>query len=439
MSFSLNSGTSVVSASRNHHPHPHYTLPPIVRPDPLAGRVAKCRDMFQRTFRGALSKAKTVEAPLRICPVGAHSDHQLGKVSGFAIDRPVLLTFAPSSGPESEVLSVNFGARTPPIAHDAIGEKVPGDWGNYLRGAIRALDRYARETGQTSLRVGIQGVLESDMPIGGLSSSAAVTLAYLLALEHVNGLSVPPQKNVALVLATENEYLGLNNGIMDQSIIVASSPQSLTVVDCETNLVERVPMGNAARPWEVLVIYSGLSRQLVSTPFNQRVAECREAARTLLSAGKMAIPEKPSLRQVPRELYEAEKNNLPDVLRLRAQHFFTEFERVERGAELWRWGDLEGFGELVTASGKSSIENFEAGSPELKSLYEILIEAPGTYGARFCGGGFKGCCLALIDPAKRDAIVEQVHEQYPVRHPEAAKNYSLHFCRSYGSAQFLDG
>src|SRR5690606_7472862 len=113
--------------------------------------------------------------------------------------------------------------------------RVPGDWGNYLRGAVLALQQ------EYSLRHGIVGVMDSDLPIGGLSSSAAVTIAYLLALESVNELAIEPRQNIRLVTRTEHDYIGLNNGILDQTSVLYSQRNQLTRIDCQSVEIERVP------------------------------------------------------------------------------------------------------------------------------------------------------------------------------------------------------
>ena len=148
---------------------------------------------------------------------------------------------------------------------------------------------------------------------------------------------------------------------------------------------------------------------------------------------KHSVPEKPLLGEVDHEIFERYGSKLPDDLRRRATHFYTERERVVSGMELWSAGNIEGFGDLVTASGESSIHNYESGSPALIALYEILADISGVYGTRFCGGGFQGCCLALIDPRKRDSIAEALHAEYSQRHPELIQDYSLHFCNSTDS------
>lgn len=103
---------------------------------------------------------------------------------------------------------------------------------------------------------------------------------------------------------------------------------------------------------------------------------------------------------------------------------------MEAGAEAWRRGDLEEFGRLSFESGKSSIENWETGSPELIKLYEIMTHTAGIYGGRFSGAGFKGCCMALIDPAYEQAILAQVEREYLEAFPELKGKYSAHICHT---------
>src|SRR5699024_9982275 len=108
--------------------------------------------------------------------------------------------------------------------------------------------------------------------------------------------------------------------------------------------------------------------------------------------------------------------------------------RVQEGLTAWEQGNLPELGRLVNASGESSIKWYECGSPQLITLYEILRETPGVYGTRFSGAGFRGNCIALIDPAQGEAIAEAVHARYPAAHPDVAESYSIHFCAPDGSA-----
>jgi galactokinase len=285
------------------------------------------------------------------------------------------------------------------------------------------------------LKHGLVGVVGGEMPIGGLSSSAAVTIAYLLALEAINQVEVSPETNVSLVRFTENEYIGLNNGILDQTVILCSQQNHLTLIDCRTIEIDQVPTTLQADECEILVVYSGLTQVLVGTDYNDRVAECQEAARLLLTyADGNAIGTDFRLRQISPDIFESEGHRLPPVLRRRATHYFGEMQRVSDGLVAWQAGDLNRIGTLISDSGESSIKYYECGSPQLITLYEALRETPGVYGARFSGAGFRGCCIALVDPAARETIAEAIHRRYPAVHPAEADAYSIHFCQPDGRA-----
>ena len=136
------------------------------------------------------------------------------------------------------------------------------------------------------------------------------------------------------------------------------------------------------------------------------------------------------LRDVPYEVYQQYKDRLPENFAKRAEHWYTEMERVQLGAEAWRRGDIETYGQLSFESGYSSIYNWETGSPELKGLYEIMRTTQGIYGGRFSGAGFKGCCMALIDPAYEEDILSRVTKEYLRQFPELEGKYSVHICKS---------
>jgi galactokinase len=407
--------------------------PPVENPRSREEQIALLREHFSKHFEPDTKQPLfLVSVPLRVAPLGAHSDHQGGTVTGLTIDRSIDLLGQFRSRPAASVISVNFNQRCD-VDFQSVPERVPGEWGNYLRGAVQALQR---ATGP--VEHGFNGVMYGAMPIGGLSSSAAVTIAYVKALQRVCHCALSELELIMLVRAVENGYLGLHSGILDQSVIVSSRKNSLTVIDCADHAIRTVSQPRCETPWEILVVYSGLSRQLTGTPFNQRVHECHEAARELFTLCGRSAPEKPLLGALAADDFARFEQQLSSVSQKRARHFFSEAARVHRGVDLWRDGDMEGFGRLVTESGHSSIVNYESGSPALISLYEILAQIRGVYGTRFCGGGFQGCCLALIDPRKREAIAGELHEQYLKRHPELEKHYSIHFCRSVDSVLVED-
>ncbi len=398
---------------------------------PEANRIDRLIDHLQRQHAIPAADVRVVRAPLRISPLGAHIDHQLGCVTGMTIDQSVLLAFAPSGDDSVCVESLNFDRETS-FALGDIPPFEPGDWGNYLRGAAQAL----RTT--HAIEHGLVGVIDGRLPIGGLSSSAAVTVAYLLALEAVNDLAISPLDNVDMVTRVEHGYIGLRNGILDQTTILFGRENHLTHIDCQSRAITQIPTADDAPPFDILVVYSGLSRSegLVGTGYNSRVSECQEAARRL---GDMC--DDPRLRHVSPEIFAAQGDSLPTEPRRRASHYFGEMQRVADGVQAWQAGDLARFGALMNQSGHSSVHQYECGSPQLITLYEILSQLSrdggGVHGARFSGAGFRGSCVALIDPAASGQIIDAVHERYPPKHPQQAEHYSVHICRSAGAAQVL--
>jgi galactokinase len=375
-------------------------------------------ERHRAAFGARTAAVRRVFAPYRICPLGAHVDHQLGVVTGLALDAGIELAFTANPDRTVRLRSLDFDGEVE-FDLDAVPGFRAGDWGNYARGAARALGA------AHPLRRGIDGVLAGSLPIGGLSSSAAAGVAYLLAIEAANDLSLSHQENIRLDRDIENGYVGLNNGVLDQSVILLGRRNSLIHLDCATGAHEAVPLAGGAPGLEIAVVYSGLSRALTGTEYNRRVEECVEAARLLLGPGAGA---RPVLRDVPRETFVERGAQLPERLRRRARHFFEECDRVPRGVEAWRRGDLAAVGRLMTESGASSIRNYESGAPHLVSLYEILAATPGVHGTRFSGGGFRGSCVALVEPGRRGEIEAAVRAHYPERHPDVAELYSVHFC-----------
>ena len=262
------------------------------------------------------------------------------------------------------------------FALDDVPDKIDGDWGNFPRGAVRALQQEGHK-----LTRGITGLTAGRMNEGGLSSSAAIGVAYLLAYEEANDLSLSPADNIRLDQAIENGYLGLKNGILDQSAILLSQKGFLTVIDCASATHELIPRSNTMPGFDILIAQSGLREALVSTGYNTRVDECARAAGILLNAVGRSDRE-PLLGNIAFEEYDMHKNLLSGAPAKRARHFFTESERVLMGIDAWRAGDLETFGRLIAESGRSSIENYECGSKPLIDLYHILIETDGVYGAQ---------------------------------------------------------
>ncbi|MBR3764769.1 MAG: GHMP kinase [Clostridia bacterium] len=382
-----------------------------------------CVDIYCGTYRREPSGIAF--CPYRVCPMGAHSDHQLGKVTGLAIDKGVHIAYGSKKNGVIELSSLQFDRRAQWHIHQ-IDEKPVGDWADYLRGATWALSRYY------PLRVGLSGVIEGTMPIGGLSSSAAVIIAFLGALSKLNGIQLEDTEMIQIALEAERDYVGVSVGTLDQSCEVLSKKHHLLYLDTRDNSYELIPQHPDMKPYQIAIFFSGIERNLAGSKFNMRVDEAKSAAYALMAYAGMEYGKfgQAVLRDVPREVYEQYKHRLPDNWRKRAEHFYTEFDRVQQGAEAWRRGDIETYGRLSFESGHSSIYNWETGSDELRTLYEIMCRTDGIYGGRFSGAGFKGCCMALIDPTFAESIEQRVGEEYLKAFPQLKGRYSFHLCSS---------
>jgi len=396
----------------------------------ITSTQAQLRHELLNRYGVEAASCQFVFAPYRVCPLGAHIDHQLGPVTAMAIDRGVLLAYAPTADREMRLSSLEYPGEVC-FSAESPGPARTGDWGNYPRGAVYALTQAG-----FPLRRGLAGVMTGPWSEGGLSSSAAVGVACLLAIEDVNELAISLEQNILLDQAIENGYLGLRNGILDQSGILLSRKNHLTLVDCATAGHRLIPWSPAARPPTILLAFSGLKRALVSTDYNRRVGECAEAAKVLLDAAGR-ISDHPVLGQVTETEYAAHRDRLTAPLDRRAAHFFSEMGRVRAGVEAWATGGLREFGRLMTLSGESSIRNYECGAPPLVDLYELLVQCPGVYGARFSGAGFRGCCIALVDPAAAEQATGEIARAFAARQPELATHASVVLVRSGDAARLL--
>ena len=383
----------------------------------------KCQERFQQIYKR--EPEALAFCPYRVCPIGAHSDANLGKVTGLAIDKGIHLAYSPKHNGVVELCSLQFDKRAQFHVRDVPRQKC-NDWADYLRGATLKLgERYP-------LTYGLSGVIEGTLPIGGLSSSAAVALVFLKALCKVNNIQPEPLELILTSMAAENDDVGVNSGKLDQSCEVYSKKDHLLYLDTKTDEYELIPTHPKMKPYSIAIFFSGIERTLAGSKYNMRVDEARSAAYALLAYAGLEYGKfsEANLRAVPREIYQMYKERLPENWRKRAEHWFTEFDRVEMGAEAWRRGDLDTYGKLSFESGQSSIVNWETGSPELKALYDIMCHTDGIYGGRFSGAGFKGCCMALIDPSFETSIKQKVTSEYLKIFPELEGKYSVHICQS---------
>ena len=372
----------------------------------------------------------TVFCPYRISPLGAHIDHQWGIINGLAINKGIHIAYSRKENGVVELQSLNFPKRAQ--FHVAqVPENRTGDWADHCRGAARELgEKYP-------LRYGLSGVIEGTLPIGGLSSSAAVIIAFLLALSRVNRIHLEDWEIITMAKSAENKYVGVNCGKLDQSCEVLCRKDHLLYLDCADDSYQLIRKPDNMKPFRIAVFFSGLERSLANSAYNLRQDECKAAAYSLLAYAGMDYGKfrDTRLREVPEEVFGQYKERLPEAFRKRAEHYFSEMRRAQEGMQAWKCGDIEKYGQLVFESGRSSIENYECGCPELIRLYEIMRRTDGIYGGRFSGAGFKGCCMALVEESRAEEVIDRVGREYTAAFPNLEKQYLGTLCDSSDGAQ----
>ena len=357
--------------------------------------------------------------PYRVCPIGAHSDHNLGKITGFAIDKGIYNAYGINNN-EIVVNSLNFNDEK--RWNLDINTK-NNDWADYLRGATYVLNK------KYKVNRGINCLIYGQLPIGGLSSSAAVIISFLIALCRVNDIKITKQELIDLAYDAEHNFVGVQVGKLDQSCVVLSKKDHLLYLDTKDNSYELISKPDNMKDFDIIVFYSGLEHSLVSSNFNNRVDELKKAAKMLAEYAGINS-DNVLCRDIDRKYFDMYKDKLPENLRLRATHWYDEYDRVEKGAIAFRNGDIEEYGRLSFESGASSINNWQTGALQQITLYELMKKCKGVYGGRFSGAGFKGSCICLADPAYTNEIIDYVSREYIKAFPELQDKYQTFICKT---------
>ncbi len=362
--------------------------------------------------------------PYRICPLGAHVDHQHGLVSGFAINYGIGMAYTINDDDICQVITHNFLKRKRFRVTEVLEKQ--NDWADYIRGAVKSLQKNGYD-----LKYGINAYVYGELPIGGLSSSAAVIIAFLKAISNANNICLSNEELIEFAYESETKFMGMSIGKLDQSCEVLSKKNRLLVLDTNTGDYKTISFGKTKDNFEFLVIHCGAERLLAGSYYNVRVDECKSAA--FITNSYLGIYKKFAdtyLRDLSYEDFLKYENKMPINFAKRAHHFYDECNRVSLGEEAWANGDIKRFGQLVSESGKSSIELYEAGSKLLIDLYNIIVKINGVFGSRFMGGGFNGACLAIIDSKYEKEIVDNIKNEYLKLHPEYKDKIQIFVCTS---------
>ena len=234
--------------------------------------MMKCEERFNQIY-GRDPEGKTF-CPYRICPIGAHSDHNLGKITGLAINKGIHIAYSPKQNGVVEMASLQFPKRAQWHIASVPSQK-PNDWADYLRGATLALSK------RQKLSIGLCGVIEGTLPIGGLSSSAAVIISFLTALCKVNGVALSQQEIIDVAYDAELNYVGVSVGKLDQSCEVLSQKDHLLYLDTLDGHYELIPQPAQMKPYKIAIFFSGLEHSLAGSKYNMRVDELRSGVYAL--------------------------------------------------------------------------------------------------------------------------------------------------------------
>jgi galactokinase len=366
--------------------------------------VAAFQERFDYAPRGLY------RAPGRVNLIGEHTDYNDGFVLPMAIERAVWVAAGRPPAGESGARTARRQVRVLALSlapgaevHFSLDGLIPDPvrrWSNYVRGVLAQLDRYAQADGGDPLG-GLDLVYAGNVPIGaGLSSSAAVEVAVATAASRLFELSVPKLELARLCQRAEHEFAGTQCGLMDQLISVAGEAGHALLIDCRSFTWQAVPL---PADQAVVICDTGKRRGLADSAYNQRRAQCEEAAQ------RLGVP---SLRELNPEALEGRADELPDLLRKRARHVVYENQRTKRAAAALREGDVATFGRLMNESHASLRDLYEVSSEELDLMAALAQSQPGCRGARMTGAGFGGCAVALVDREAVDGFVETVATAY---------------------------
>lgn len=338
---------------------------------------------FQQIFNAA-PEVET-SAPGRVNLLGEHTDYNDGFVLPTAIPQQTTVFVGPSPNDRHHF----YSAELEELADVTPGESTPPGFARYIYGCIRVLEEASYSIPPLNLFV------TSSVPIGaGLSSSAALEVATLRGLRSLLQLDLDDVRIAQLGQQAEIQYAGVSCGILDQMACSLADTEHMLFLDTRTLDRQILPFPAGA---EIVVIDSGIARSLAASGYNQRRAECEEAARQL---GVKAL----------RDVSDPQKADaLPAPLRQRAQHVITENNRVLKAL---MGISAEEFGELMNASHASLRDDYEVSVPALDQLVDLLQNTSNVFGARLTGAGFGGACVALVKAGAGKAIAETVLNQY---------------------------
>lgn len=355
-------------------------------------------------------------APGRVNLIGEHTDYNDGFVLPCAINYYTVIAAAPRDDRWVSLVAADFDEQT--SAFDLAADILPDEtasWSNYVRGMAWAMQQRGYHL------AGANMVIAGNVPLGaGLSSSASLEVAVGTAFKHLSGLDLDGPTIARIGQQTENQFVGVNSGIMDQFISALGQQDHALLIDCRSLDYRAVPMPPGVA---VIIANSNVKRGLVDSEYNTRRRECETAA------AHFGLPK---LRDVPPDLFALHEDELAETVAKRARHVITENARTEAAAEALAKGDLIWMGRLMAESHASMRDDFQITVPPIDALVEIIKAVIGqTGGARMTGGGFGGCAVALAPQELIPQVEQAIAKEYPRATGLAA---TVYICRASAGA-----
>lgn len=338
-------------------------------------------------------------APGRINLIGEHTDYNDGFVLPITIDRAVYIAMRKRKDRNYFFYSVNFQGFSS-WSLDKLEREEGHHWSNYLKGVIKFLIEEGFEIG------GAEGVIFGDIPIGsGLSSSAAIEVATGFGLQNLFELEIEPLKMIFICKKAENEFVGVQCGIMDQFVSRLGKKENALLIDCRSLDYENIPF--KMDKYKILIVDTRIKRELANSAYNQRRKECESALKFFNRIDNSVR----ALRDVSWKIFMKEKEKLSDNISRRVSHVITENQRVLSASNLLKNGQMEDFGALLFESHKSLKENYEVSCEELDFIVDFS-KSFGTEGARLTGAGFGGCAIVLLRKELVKDYAENLSKSY---------------------------
>lgn len=370
------------------------------------------------TFKQEFGRAPSDKffSPGRINLIGEHTDYNGGHVFPAAITIGTYGVARKRVDRQVGLYSLNFPDDHIRFAIDDDSKLSNHSWGNFVKGFLVASRAYGN-----TFDSGFDLVIDGNIPnASGLSSSSSLELLIGVVLRQLFKLPVPRLQLVATGQQAENNYIGVNTGIMDQFAIGYGEKDQAIYLDTNTMTYEMVPIKLSG--YDIIIMNTNKRRELTDSKYNERVAETQAALRALQK--QLAIT---SLGQLDSATFEANRDLIGDeLLERRARHAVTENERTKLAKQALVDHDLVGFGELLNTSHASLRDDYEVTGPELDTLVATAQQAPGVLGARMTGAGFGGCAIALVEHAAVPAVEEAVDAAYQAKIGYAPSFYLTH-------------